>query len=536
MFELHIWPPAFSLPSIDAECIAAVTLLNQLLEPDDWTVIADHDPSGKSPTGNFPALLDTSTKTWTGGFVPIARHLKDTHNLSLHKELTPHQRLTSTSYVSAPPATPPEPQPVTDNTSRSVQAHLQTHAYPLLSTHLHTDPSNYHALTRPTFSSLLPFPLPWLTNPLMHTSHLSRTKQAHGLNFSSRAGDDDEDSDDEGGSRAEKRDTPIPSTDSPGGTLLHNVLHKRRTLLRRELRKTAVRERMRVESAVDELCKPLDALLAGDTSSTSLVAQGRKPTTTDILLLGYFSLMLYPPATRAWVPEGIRGRWSNVAAYVDRLRDTLVPSLQPPPTRVKAEPNPESTQPENEEESKAKPNNALTVQYPAPPSIPRRISTLSHSLLNGLIHPSTRYSLYNFLSPLFPPKYQHHTTTANALQQPTSIIILPLLTAITSIVGGMTIAHAGWHIFYGLALKSAASSSSAAAAASTPSPTATKIRNVRTFGSPHDQGKTRQQNKTPSSNNNTGSVNVDKQHPGGVDASELDLSGDIDRALGALNR
>lgn len=45
MLELHIWGPAFGLPSIEPECIAAVAYLNKIIPSGEWTLIADHDTS-----------------------------------------------------------------------------------------------------------------------------------------------------------------------------------------------------------------------------------------------------------------------------------------------------------------------------------------------------------------------------------------------------------------------------------------------------------------------------------------------------------
>lgn len=43
--ELHIWGPAFGLPSLHAECIAAVAFLKRVLQPEDWVVIPSYDTS-----------------------------------------------------------------------------------------------------------------------------------------------------------------------------------------------------------------------------------------------------------------------------------------------------------------------------------------------------------------------------------------------------------------------------------------------------------------------------------------------------------
>lgn len=52
MFNLYVGSPAFALPSLDAECIAAIAYLKELFHDraEQWTVVEAHDPS-TSPTG-----------------------------------------------------------------------------------------------------------------------------------------------------------------------------------------------------------------------------------------------------------------------------------------------------------------------------------------------------------------------------------------------------------------------------------------------------------------------------------------------------
>lgn len=54
MLELHIWGPAFGLPSVDPQCLAAVAYLSLALNKregnggkagEEWALIADSDPS-----------------------------------------------------------------------------------------------------------------------------------------------------------------------------------------------------------------------------------------------------------------------------------------------------------------------------------------------------------------------------------------------------------------------------------------------------------------------------------------------------------
>jgi sorting and assembly machinery component 37 len=55
MLELHIWGPAFGLPSIDAECIAAVAYLHHAAaSPTDWRLVPSNDPSGSADSTSSP--------------------------------------------------------------------------------------------------------------------------------------------------------------------------------------------------------------------------------------------------------------------------------------------------------------------------------------------------------------------------------------------------------------------------------------------------------------------------------------------------
>ena len=50
VLQLHVWGPAFALPSIDAQCLAAIAYCSEVLPKDSWELVASSDPS-VSPTG-----------------------------------------------------------------------------------------------------------------------------------------------------------------------------------------------------------------------------------------------------------------------------------------------------------------------------------------------------------------------------------------------------------------------------------------------------------------------------------------------------
>ena len=49
VLELHIWGPAFSLPSIDPQCLAAIVYLRRTVPNGEWVLIASSDDA-QSPT------------------------------------------------------------------------------------------------------------------------------------------------------------------------------------------------------------------------------------------------------------------------------------------------------------------------------------------------------------------------------------------------------------------------------------------------------------------------------------------------------
>lgn len=72
--RLYILGPAFGLPSIDAECIAAVALVKTCCEStgQNWELVASHEATSGT---HFPLLEDDGASY--SGFSVIARHLTD---------------------------------------------------------------------------------------------------------------------------------------------------------------------------------------------------------------------------------------------------------------------------------------------------------------------------------------------------------------------------------------------------------------------------------------------------------------------------
>lgn len=97
--ELHIWGPAFGLPSIDAECLAAIAYLRHSLGNDEWVLVASCDPS-VSPTRELPALKSGSL--WVSRYRNIVDYLRkcSSGRSDLDRGLDKLQKADSTAYAS----------------------------------------------------------------------------------------------------------------------------------------------------------------------------------------------------------------------------------------------------------------------------------------------------------------------------------------------------------------------------------------------------------------------------------------------------
>ena len=72
MLELHVYPPAFSLPSIDAHCISTIAYFSAAIPASEYKLIAT--TPNNNPTGELPALRNGSI--WIGGWANIVDYMR----------------------------------------------------------------------------------------------------------------------------------------------------------------------------------------------------------------------------------------------------------------------------------------------------------------------------------------------------------------------------------------------------------------------------------------------------------------------------
>lgn len=143
MLELHVYGPAFDLPSIDVKSLAAIALLRSCFRDgrQKWSLIPSNDPS-ISPFNELPALKDGTL--WVAGFRNIAEYLEDSYGQDASTE-----RITFTLGETA----------AAD--SEAYLSFLESRGLPILDLSLYVSSDNYTTLTRPTLSSMLAWPQSW---------------------------------------------------------------------------------------------------------------------------------------------------------------------------------------------------------------------------------------------------------------------------------------------------------------------------------------------------------------------------------------
>ncbi|KAI0881266.1 Tom37 C-terminal domain-containing protein [Annulohypoxylon maeteangense] len=149
--ELHVWGPAFGLESIDPECLAAISCFRCSIPREDWTLIASND-AAVSPHYRLPALNHEGI--WTSGYTEIISYLTKESILHIDDDLTPLQKADTLACASF----------------------LATRGAALVAMSLYVSPRAWTEVTRPAYSSLLPFPLTWTVPPRIRSAALAKVE------------------------------------------------------------------------------------------------------------------------------------------------------------------------------------------------------------------------------------------------------------------------------------------------------------------------------------------------------------------------
>ena len=279
--QLYVLGPAFGLPSIDPQCIAAVALL-RCLGREDWSIIPSHDQ-----TRRLPLLIDTGRSI--EGFTNIARHVEQTYSDSC-VALDDKQRADANAL------------------SIFVSSHGQT----LLDISLYVAYENY-SHTRSELTKTLPWYANYVTPPRRRNEARARTGH---LGISSI--DVDDVHEDLSNKPHGLADLGTNSTFEPEvqkrASLLLGGRHTVMGLLRRP-EHSAV---FKLHALAENFFEPLHEWLA-ERSSGCFFSDA--PTAVDCLAYGYLSLMLYPQLPQSWLADTMQktAKLAGLVGYIRRL-------------------------------------------------------------------------------------------------------------------------------------------------------------------------------------------------------------------------
>ncbi|KAH8710170.1 Eisosome component PIL1-domain-containing protein [Phaeosphaeriaceae sp. PMI808] len=307
VLELHIWGPAFGLPSIEPECIATVAYCKRVIPEGQWSLVANYDGI-VGATGSLPILFDGGVATCTG-FEDIVAYLRNHPVVTedLDANLSKRQLIDKTAFITF----------------------LQSIAMPLVDLSLYVSAENYDTTTSSTYTAMLPWHANYTVPPKRR--ELARARTAH-MGLSSL----DVDTNAEEGFKpgrgtasseyeAAKRAAGIPAEDQT------NTLRVGRGKGLGGLLGTPMyAARFRLDALSNELLQPLTDLLG----KHRYALNADRLSSLDCLIFGYMSLLLYPAVPQAWLKETIQTKFPRIASYIDRLRDEIFSNEEIDPAKI----------------------------------------------------------------------------------------------------------------------------------------------------------------------------------------------------------
>ncbi|PGH28061.1 hypothetical protein AJ80_00317 [Polytolypa hystricis UAMH7299] len=292
VLELHVWGPAFGLPSIDPQCLATIAYFALAVpakragsggdggREEEWVLVADSDP-GKVPTNELPALW-TGTR-WISRFRNIVQYLcqYSGNEWNLDRWMGKRERADCIAFSSF----------------------LESHGQPLVDLSLYVSSENYNSATAPAFASLLQWPNQWIIPPQLRDAAKKRTDYLGLSSLDLDAMEEEE--------RQKSRDPT-----SAVGQIPKSLLRRPPPTVSGLLGKTAQQNRIRLEGTTAAFVAPLEELLG----RKGFLLADEIPSSLDCLALGYLSLAVVPELKYSWLRDAIQSQSARLATYVDRLR------------------------------------------------------------------------------------------------------------------------------------------------------------------------------------------------------------------------
>ncbi|KAF7159346.1 hypothetical protein CNMCM5623_004660 [Aspergillus felis] len=279
VLELHVWGPAFSLPSIDAQCLATIAYFSLAVPKDAWVLIASSDPS-VSPTNELPAVKNGTT--WVSRFRNIVDYLRQYSNgaWDLDRELSGVDRADNIAFSSF----------------------VESRGQPLLDLSLYVSSENYYNRTSPAYGAILQWPNQWIIPPRLRSAAKSRTEHLGLSSLDLQAMEDQ---------RKREHSAAIAA-----GQIPKSLVQRPRDTVSSLLGKTPQQNQFRLEALTAEFFEPLEEILG---QKTYLVSEGGA-TSVDCLALGYLALILIPDLPYSFLRTAMQAKGPRLSTYTERLR------------------------------------------------------------------------------------------------------------------------------------------------------------------------------------------------------------------------
>ncbi|KAA8575905.1 hypothetical protein EYC84_006070 [Monilinia fructicola] len=279
VLELHVWGPSFGLPSIDAQCLATIAYMRQVIPRGQWFLVASSDPT-LSPTNELPALRNTQNGDWIGGYRNILNFITQysSGKWDMDASLRGQEGADCTAY----------------------SAFIQVHGQPLLDLSLYVSSHNYSEITRPIFNTIQSFPLPYLTPPHLRTEAKKRTEY---LGLSSL------DIDTEDGDKS-REPSIIPESLRRGKQTVSSLL--------------AASPETNAQIRLDALATDFFESIQELRGKKKYLVSNSYMSSVDCLALGFMSLMLYPNLPQPWLAKTMRKKFPDLVEWVEELKNEVL--------------------------------------------------------------------------------------------------------------------------------------------------------------------------------------------------------------------
>lgn len=290
--QLYVLGPAFGLPSIDAECNAAVALLNSRLSADYdallWELIPTHELN--TPV---PCLVDNDRRI--SGFSNIARHV---------------------SQLSGPKCTG-EPDSDTSNADAiALSAYISSHAPILLEILLYVSFENYRHTTRPAYTKILPWHTNYIIPPRRRSQARARTEH---LGIASIDVDNvHEDISNRPPGFDVGKDPRAQGFEAEAKSRASLLLPRKETV-RSLLRRPEHAATFKLHTLADNFFGQLEDMLGNKT----FFSDTPEANAIDCLAYGYLSLMLYPQVPQDWLASTMRKKYKRLVKYTETMHERL---------------------------------------------------------------------------------------------------------------------------------------------------------------------------------------------------------------------